>query len=365
MSQKKSRISLVLFSLVAFGLGTLIVRSVMAGPQTLPTQADIDKAKLRVLPANGAADERTLLPKGDFVAGNGVVEPKDREVKVAGEIAGRIKLVRVHEGEQVEAGHVLIELENGAELAAQAAAEADLEIARAELTRTMHGMRKEDVEAVVADTQALSARSELSRATLSRIETLAKSGASTPDELDRARRQAEGDARSFEAAEARRRAAVSGSRSEDILVARAKVSAASARLAESKARVERLLVRAPSAGEVLQVKVRAGEYYAPTGAEPLIVMGDTSSLRVRVDVDERDVHRVKLGARAFVTINARGDLRLQGQVVEVGKRMGRKNIRTDDPVERIDTKILEVVLQLNQRDGLVPGLRVVGYIESR
>jgi len=51
-------------------------------------------------------------------------------------------------------------------------------------------------------------------------------------------------------------------------------------------------------------------------------------------------------------------------VVEVGKRMGRKNIRTDDPVERIDTKILEVVVQLNQRDGLVPGLRVVGYIES-
>jgi HlyD family secretion protein len=362
---KRSRIPLVLFGVIAFGLATLIVRSVLAGPQTLPTQADIQKAKVSVAPPGGGADERTELPRGDFVAGNGVIEPKDREVKVAGEVAARIKLVRVREGEHVEAGQVLVELENGSELAAQAAQEADLEIARAELTRTMHGMRKEDVEAVAADTASLSARAELSKTTLRRVEVLAKSGASTPDELDRARRQAETDARSYEAAEARRRAAVSGSRAEDILVARARVAAASARLSEAKAKVERLLVRAPSAGEVLQVKIRAGEYYAPTGAEPLVVIGDTSSLRVRIDVDERDVHKVKVGARAFVTLSSRPGLRLQGQVVEVGKRMGRKNIRTDDPVERIDTKILEVVVQLAQPDGLVPGLRVVGYIEAK
>jgi HlyD family secretion protein len=45
--------------------------------------------------------------------------------------------------------------------------------------------------------------------------------------------------------------------------------------------------------------------------------------------------------------------------------MGRRNVRTDDPVERIDTKILEVVFQLDDREGLVPGLRVVGYIEPQ
>ena len=34
-----------------------------------------------------------------------------------------------------------------------------------------------------------------------------------------------------------------------------------------------------------------------------------------------------------------------------------------DPVERIDTKILEVVFELDDRDGLLPGLRVTSYIE--
>ena len=49
---------------------------------------------------------------------------------------------------------------------------------------------------------------------------------------------------------------------------------------------------------------------------------------------------------------------------EIGRRMGRKNVRTDDPVERLDVKILEVVMQLDQPDGLVPGIRVTGYIEG-
>ncbi|MDC0670624.1 hypothetical protein [Nannocystis radixulma] len=49
-------------------------------------------------------------------------------------------------------------------------------------------------------------------------------------------------------------------------------------------------------------------------------------------------------------------------MVEIGRRMGRKNIRTDDPVERIDTKILEVVIELDKAEALLPGLRVVSVI---
>ena len=44
------------------------------------------------------------------------------------------------------------------------------------------------------------------------------------------------------------------------------------------------------------------------------------------------------------------------------RRMGRKNVRTDDPTERLDTKILETVVELDDSQGLVPGLRVTGYI---
>ena len=56
---------------------------------------------------------------------------------------------------------------------------------------------------------------------------------------------------------------------------------------------------------------------------------------------------------------------LKGLVVEVGRRMGRKNVRSDDPTERIDTKILEVLVELDETAGLVPGQRVMSFVGGR
>jgi hypothetical protein len=125
--------------------------------------------------------------------------------------------------------------------------------------------------------------------------------------------------------------------------------------------------KATQAGEILSLKVRPGDYAAP-GGDPLLLLGDTSHLRVRMDVDERDVGELRLGAPAYVTADTYGGTRFGGSVVEIGHRMGRKNVRTDDPTERIDTKILEVVIELAEPAGasgdrLIPGQRVMAYVD--
>jgi multidrug resistance efflux pump len=132
----------------------------------------------------------------------------------------------------------------------------------------------------------------------------------------------------------------------------------------------RLTIRAPIAGTILQLKYRIGEYYNPGAAnaatvEPLVVLGDMRAIRVRLDVDERDIARVKIGSPGYATLSAYPGRRFSGRVVEVGIRMGRKNVRTDDPVERLDVKILEVLLQIDQPEGLVPGIRVTAYVDSK
>ena len=348
---------------LAVALLIVVVRSVLAGPQNTPDAKDAQRAA-RTIPPSGVGDERAQLVLTDDVAGDGIVEPADREVKVAGQVPGRIARILVREGDHLEAGAAIAELESATEKAALAAAEGDLESAKADLLRTSRGLRREDVEAIVADTEGARAKAALSHDSLERTEKLAKGGAATPDELDRARRQADADQRALESQEAKKKAALAGSRSEDVDQARAKVLGAAARRDEAKAQLERLTIRAPIAGEILQLKFRAGEYYTP-GGDPLIVLGDTRILRVRMDVDERDIARLALGANAFATASAFPDRRFAGKVVEIGKRIGRKNVRTDDPTERIDTKILEVVFQLADRQGLVPGLRVTGYIEPQ
>jgi hypothetical protein len=51
-----------------------------------------------------------------------------------------------------------------------------------------------------------------------------------------------------------------------------------------------------SAGEVLEVKVRAGELAQPGSVDPIVVLGDTSALTARIDIDERDVGALAIDA---------------------------------------------------------------------
>jgi HlyD family secretion protein len=347
----------------AFGLlvGFIGVRS-LAPPLWAPGPGDARAAERELRPPPGG-EERRPVPAGDLVAGEGIVEPADRETKVAAAVAGRIAEVRVKEGDQVEAGAVLLVLDNATERAALEAAEGDLAVAQAQVKRTANGERPESVEAAAGDAESARARARLSREALARTERLAKGGAATAEELERAQRQAEIDGRAFEAAEARRRALADGARPDDLAIDRARLQAAVARRDQARATLERTFVRTPLHGQVLQLKVRAGEYASPDPAAPLAVVGDTRKLRVRMDVDERDVGRVQVGQQAFVQASAFGDRRFTARVVEVGRRMGRKNLRSDDPTERIDTKILEAVCELDPAEGLVPGLRVIAYVE--
>ena len=60
-----------------------VVRAVTAQPSTSPNADDVRLAARAVPAPPGRRDFRDALPEGDLVSGNGVVEPADREVRVA------------------------------------------------------------------------------------------------------------------------------------------------------------------------------------------------------------------------------------------------------------------------------------------
>ena len=88
-------------------------------------------------------------------------------------------------------------------------------------------------------------------------------------------------------------------------------------------------------------------------------------LRVRMDVDETDINKVRVGQKAYITADAFGDHKFWGHVVRVGEQLGPKNVRTDEPTERVDRKILETLVELDQGVKLPVGLRVDTYIVGR
>ncbi len=85
---------------------------------------------------------------------------------------------------------------------------------------------------------------------------------------------------------------------------------------------------------------------------------------MRVEVDETEVGRVSVGQKAYVTADAFPGQKFWGQVIRAGEQLGRKNIRTDEPAERVDTKVLEALIELYPGVQLPIGLRVDSFILS-
>lgn len=343
-------------------LGAVIVMSTFAPYPTSPNRKDIAKAQRQETPS--------VKRESGKISGLGVIEPKVPESKLAPGVGGRLAKVFVAEGDQVKAGQELAHLENDAERANVKVAEAELAAAQARFARSKRGMRPEEIEAVSAELESAEARSALSQGVFERLTSAETGGGVSRDELERARQDALAARAQALSVEARKRAAGSGRR-EDIQLALAETHAAEARLALAKANLERTVVRAPLDGTILEVHYRVGEYVQPSSAgaaapaEPLLVMGDLSEIHARIDIDERDIGQVHVGQAAWVELNGYPGKKFNGTVVEVAKRMGRKNIRSDEPTERIDTKILEVVLKLNpEAQALMVGSRVLGWIAS-
>jgi len=66
--------------------------------------------------------------------------------------------------------------------------------------------------------------------------------------------------------------------------------------------------------------------------------------------------------KVYVTADAFGKQQFWGHVIRVGQQLGRKNVRTDEPTEHVDTKILETLVELDAGTQLPIGLRVDGFI---
>lgn len=143
----------------------------------------------------------------------------------------------------------------------------------------------------------------------------------------------------MEAAAQRRDTVDAAARTDDLEVAEAQVALAEGRLAELRAAYERTFVRSPVDGLVLRIERRVGEMVSENVDTPIVSVGDDSVLRVRTEVDEADIARLKLGQPAYVTPPAYGGRPRP----PIGSMMGRKTIRTEQPAERVDTRVLEVM----------------------
>lgn len=295
-------------------------------------------------------------------AGPGRVEPISEEISVSAQVSGRLREVLVAEGDEVERGQILAVVENRDYLARVRSTEAEVVLMEARLRRLVNGAREQERRAAAASLAEAEIVLEHARLELTRQRSLLKDGLVSRQEAEAVRRDAGVAEARAEAAREHYDLIEAGAREEDRAGAESDIAVTRARLEEARAVYEKTFVRAPLSGVVLRRHRKLGESVSTQFDTPIVTIADRSALRVRVDVDEADVSKIAVGQRAYVTADAFAGRKFWGRLVQIGQVLGKKNIRTDEPVERVDTKILEVLMQLDDGHELPLGLRVESFI---
>ncbi|HTS35262.1 MAG TPA: HlyD family efflux transporter periplasmic adaptor subunit [Candidatus Solibacter sp.] len=299
-----------------------------------------------------------------LIAGPGRVEPYSEDIKIGSELSGRLKTVNVEEGDAIRQGQVLAELENADYRAQVESARANVVAKEATLRKVINGARRQERDQAASSVNEAKAVMENSQAELHRRQELFSAGVVSREELDRYAREADVAKAKYDAAVQQHALVDDHAREEDQAFAEADLQLSRGQLSEAEARYEKTFIRSPIDGTVLRKHHRGGESVSnsSTVPDPILTVGDRKTLRVRVDVDETDVAKIRVGQKAYVTADAFGTQKFWGHVVRVGQQLGPKNVRTDEPTEKVDTKILETLVELDPGSSLPDGLRVDAFL---
>src|SRR6202007_120151 len=117
-------------------------------------------------------------------------------------------------------------------------------------------------------------------------------------------------------------------------------------------------------GVVLQVDAAKGELALPTSQSPLLVMGDLSAVRVRAEVDQQYLGKIRVGQNVVVRAAAFRGRAFDGKVSSIARVVGPSRINVGDPRKFNDADVLAVVVDLPDPGPLVVGQQVEGFFKS-
>jgi HlyD family secretion protein len=384
--------------LPALALGAIIFAVSTISPKDNPTDT------LPATPATAPANSTSI------VAALGVIEPASETIGVATELSGVVREVFVKPGDLVGAGAPLFRLDGralSASLEAQiasaeqaransAASNSRLPSLKANAATAAAGIAQAEagLQTALGQVEQASGRLDNARAAaeVARLayadaqarntlfQNISDPRAISTDERDRARfamerakaaydqtlasvQEAQGGASIAQGGVADARARIASARSStqsaqaSVTEGRetAKAAGAGAAQAGAQARVvatdlERLVVRAPIAGQILRLNVRLGEF-ASAGplADPLVAMGTVDPLHVRVQIDEEDAARIASGAPAEATLRGDAMTRIPLTFVRFEPQAIPKT-NLNGGGERIDTRVVEAIYSFNRGD---------------
>jgi HlyD family secretion protein len=238
------------------------------------------------------------LEKGSLevlVTANGAVEPIDR-IQLKSKASGEIVKMPVEQGDFVKKGQLIAKLDQKDEKAAVAQAQADMDIARADLKQAQKAY--------------------------DRSEELFKKNLISEEEKDQIEL--------------------------NFATAKGRLVRASTTFDRAKERFDESVVMAPISGVILQKYVEEGQIIASGvstvgGGSPIADIADMAAVYVKAGVDEIDIGKIRVGQEASVVADAYPNHRFSGKIVRIS------------PEARVEQNVtlFDVIVQVANRNGML------------
>jgi len=224
------------------------------------------------------------------------------QVELAFRVAGRISDMKVQEGDKVSAGQVLGQLDPVPFETDVASAKADVAQAQAQLDKSRHGYRVEEIAQARDNVAQRAADLDNARVTLQREQALLAAGLVTQQQIDDAQARLHESAALLAAARDQLTLELRGSRIEDIETQEAMLAAAQARLQRALTALSDTTLLAPSGG-IIAVRARENGAIVQAG-QTTYTLTLNDPVWIRAYVPQPRLGRIKPGMAVSVTIDS-------------------------------------------------------------
>ncbi len=292
------------------------------------------------------------------VHGIGYVEPAGEVRRLTFKRGGLIRDCNVKVGQHVELGDLLMTLDHELVNRELEIAEAELEFAKAEQALVLRGVN--DHRIVAAEKMASYWMKKLDYWNIEseRRSSLLDKNAVSETEVALARMERDSAAERVAAGTAEVSNLKNYVLPEDKAVAASKVNLAESKISLLQQRIQEAELKAPFAGTILELLRREGEGVTHDSLEPVVLFADTSALRVRAEVDERFVQKIKPGQKVRLLGKNLNGKDYVGTVYLVKQVMGAKTVFSRTSMERKDLDAVQVLIDVGSDFRAPSGLRV-------
>ncbi|MFO7819436.1 MAG: efflux RND transporter periplasmic adaptor subunit [Halanaerobacter sp.] len=221
--------------------------------------------------------------------------------------------INVNEGQEVQKGEVLVQLDQTDVKSSIAEAKAGLESAQAGLEELLAGTREEEIAQLTAQLEEAKANYEQARNDYQRYKKLFEREAISKQKFESIKTQYISAESNYKSAQESLRMAENGPTEEQIKAQRAQVQQAQAQLNSAQLNLDKTLITAPFDGIVGSVNVDAGEM---VGSQPIVSLVDLNAVEIQTYVSENNVNRLKKGQDTAVDFNAL-EKKMQGEIKSI------------------------------------------------